>query len=186
MDKQKLFNFFSETMAPNLLGTSALFLAEATNQESLKSQTCVQQQFTNKRPVSKVEKPKYRWEIVWRNVIAFLYLHTFAIYGLYLAFFVCTWKTFVWCEYKQQINPIKHDELSKTSFRNSFRLFISCTLQQTKINCEKNQIPLCTSKIHTCTSHYYVFRLPSLRKCAGKRYFQRGSSTMTIYFVQHR
>lgn len=87
-------------MAPNLLGTSALFLAEATTQqESLKSQSCVQQ-YTTKRPVSNLgEKPKYRWEIVWRNVIAFLYLHTFAFYGLYLALFVCTWKTFFWSKF---------------------------------------------------------------------------------------
>lgn len=84
------------TMAPNLLGTSALFLAEATTQESLKSQSCVQPQQYTKRPVSIGEKPKYRWQIVWRNVIAFVYLHTFAFYGLYLTIFVCTWKTFFW------------------------------------------------------------------------------------------
>ncbi|XP_015171565.1 PREDICTED: acyl-CoA Delta(11) desaturase-like [Polistes dominula] len=34
---------------------------------------------------SKDIKPKYKWNIVWRNVINFLYLHISSLYGLYLS-----------------------------------------------------------------------------------------------------
>lgn len=100
-------------MAPNLLGTSALFLAEATTtQEPIKS--VPQPQIVQR--AAKKERPKYRWEIVWRNVIAFLYLHTFALYGLYLFLFVCTWKTFFWSEFNANF--------VKLSFRGGSRLSI--------------------------------------------------------------
>ncbi|CAH0549543.1 unnamed protein product [Brassicogethes aeneus] len=41
-------------------------------------------------------QPQYEWEIVWRNVILFLYLHPFAIYGLYLLVIACKIKTICW------------------------------------------------------------------------------------------
>ncbi|KAK9884982.1 hypothetical protein WA026_009213 [Henosepilachna vigintioctopunctata] len=41
-------------------------------------------------------KPEYKWRIVWRNVIAFIYLHTFSIYGLYLVFYQASWWTTAW------------------------------------------------------------------------------------------
>lgn len=90
------------TMAPNLLGTSALFLAEATSAEpvqiiSQKSNTTPLPQ--PKQITARSNQPQYRWQIVWRNVIAFMYLHIFAIYGLYLFLFVCTWKTFIWSKF---------------------------------------------------------------------------------------
>ncbi|KAF6213874.1 hypothetical protein GE061_011599 [Apolygus lucorum] len=36
---------------------------------------------------------KYKWKIVWRNVIAFIYLHIASLYGIYLAAVVCKWET---------------------------------------------------------------------------------------------
>ncbi|CAH0558582.1 unnamed protein product [Brassicogethes aeneus] len=45
---------------------------------------------------NKPSQPQYEWQIVWRNVIAFIYLHSFAIYGLYLLFAACKTKTIYW------------------------------------------------------------------------------------------
>ena len=42
-----------------------------------------------KLPVKKV----YKKEIVWRNVILFIYLHAAALFGLYLMLFVAQWNT---------------------------------------------------------------------------------------------
>ncbi|XP_014472082.1 PREDICTED: acyl-CoA Delta(11) desaturase [Dinoponera quadriceps] len=39
------------------------------------------------------EKPKYVRRIVWRNVLAFSYLHIASLYGLYLAFTSAKWAT---------------------------------------------------------------------------------------------
>ncbi|XP_014252807.1 acyl-CoA Delta(11) desaturase-like isoform X1 [Cimex lectularius] len=62
-------------MAPNLSGaTTGLFLTEA--------------EVISKTPTTTQEptKPQYEWKIVWRNVLAFAYLHIGAFYGLYLLF----------------------------------------------------------------------------------------------------
>lgn len=46
-------------------------------------------------------KPTYKWNIVWKNVIVFIYFHLGGIYGFYL------WTTnrtkiytILWCKYK--------------------------------------------------------------------------------------
>ncbi|XP_077286019.1 acyl-CoA Delta-9 desaturase-like [Arctopsyche grandis] len=36
---------------------------------------------------------EYKWEIVWRNTIAFIYLHLGTIYGIYLAYTYAKWQT---------------------------------------------------------------------------------------------
>ncbi|KAF2879887.1 hypothetical protein ILUMI_26282 [Ignelater luminosus] len=87
-------------MAPNLLGNSALFLAEATTTEEPVPQVInrtTHRQNINAKQSSKLGHPRYRWQIVWRNVLAFAYLHTAGLYGLYLLVFACTGKTFLWC-----------------------------------------------------------------------------------------
>lgn len=77
-------------MAPNLLGSTNMFLAEATitheDQKSRKAEEkpAIQSQ-SPPSPASK--EPKYRWSIVWRNVFAFLYLHLGTLYGFYLILF---------------------------------------------------------------------------------------------------
>ncbi|XP_043253683.1 acyl-CoA Delta-9 desaturase-like isoform X2 [Colletes gigas] len=85
-------------MAPNLFGTSATLYLEASQQnvrqdgqspEKLKLQKHVVQ------PTSDVT-PTYKWNIVWRNVIAFIYLHFGALYGLYLMFNGTKLYTIVW------------------------------------------------------------------------------------------
>lgn len=92
-------------MAPNLLTTSPLFLAEATTAEPVQviSQNAhkiaaITTQ-TRTRQAARSNQPQYRWQIVWRNVLAFIYLHTFALYGLYLFLFVCSWKTCWWSKF---------------------------------------------------------------------------------------
>ncbi|KAL3279063.1 hypothetical protein HHI36_016577 [Cryptolaemus montrouzieri] len=52
----------------------------------------------NKKPINSkyAPLPEYKWHIVWRNVIAFVYLHTFSIYGLYLGIFYAKWLTVLW------------------------------------------------------------------------------------------
>ena len=37
-------------------------------------------------------------QIVWRNVILFIYLHLAALYGCYLALTVAQWATVIWCK----------------------------------------------------------------------------------------
>ncbi|KAK5650535.1 hypothetical protein RI129_001564 [Pyrocoelia pectoralis] len=87
-------------MAPNLVGTAALFLTEATSEDDSVSLTA---KSVHHHPQTKIAKqpcrsikPKYRWKVVWRNVFAFVYLHVAGLYGLYLLLFVCSWKTFFW------------------------------------------------------------------------------------------
>lgn len=86
-------------MAPNLIGSSALFLAETTTTSEepvpVISRPSHHHQSSNKQ-ITKSEHPQYRWEIVWRNVLAFIYLHVAGLYGFYLFLFVCSWKTFFW------------------------------------------------------------------------------------------
>ncbi|KAK4883051.1 hypothetical protein RN001_006370 [Aquatica leii] len=85
-------------MAPNLIGSSALFLAEATSTDNteLSTKSKHQPQTQVVKPIPPSIYPKYKWNVVWRNVIAFLYLHIAGLYGFYLILFVCSWKTTVW------------------------------------------------------------------------------------------
>lgn len=89
-------------MAPNLFGNSAALYLEASQQAN----------FSQDKPVSgdqaapaaaqskpNDDKKKYQWKIVWRNVIAFIYLHVGAVYGLYLCVSGAKFLTVLWCEY---------------------------------------------------------------------------------------
>ncbi|XP_015116414.1 acyl-CoA Delta(11) desaturase [Diachasma alloeum] len=82
-------------MAPNLFGSSAtLFLEASQNAEASKQTTELEN--LSKTPVEKPQKQsKYKWRIVWRNVIAFVYLHVAALYGAYLLFFKGKLLTFI-------------------------------------------------------------------------------------------
>ncbi|XP_075225347.1 acyl-CoA Delta-9 desaturase-like isoform X2 [Lycorma delicatula] len=76
-------------MAPNVTGSPAsLFLAET---EVISTKTVPS-------PVStvSVDRPKYHWKIVWRNVIAFVYLHLGCLYGIYLLITTAKLLTFLW------------------------------------------------------------------------------------------
>lgn len=86
-------------MAPNLFGTSATLFLEAAQQGVRQEKSAVEKANQQKLAVknsSAVPAKKYKWKIVWRNVIAFLYLHIGAVYGLYLYFTEISWMTAVW------------------------------------------------------------------------------------------
>lgn len=78
----------SVIMAPNLFGTSASLFLEASQQNLIQEKSTTDKTSTPKLETQKSlrSKSKYKWKIVWRNVIAFLYLHISAVYGLYLCF----------------------------------------------------------------------------------------------------
>lgn len=42
----------------------------------------------------------YKWDLVWRNVILFAYLHAAALFGLYLMCFSASWYTVAWGKFK--------------------------------------------------------------------------------------
>lgn len=80
-------------MAPNVTGSTGLFLAGA---EVISSPPITPKEPVSKRPGPVRERPQYPWKIVWRNVIAFIYLHVGAVYGLYLCFVAAKWQTVIW------------------------------------------------------------------------------------------
>ncbi|CAL1678949.1 unnamed protein product [Lasius platythorax] len=51
---------------------------------------------TDEVPAEEPHKVDYEWKIVWRNVIAFIYIHLAGLYGLYIAFFYAKLWTFIW------------------------------------------------------------------------------------------
>ncbi|XP_012217553.1 acyl-CoA Delta-9 desaturase-like [Linepithema humile] len=84
-------------MAPNLFGNSATLFLEASQDISQKK-SAAEKAVTQKLPLQKAQnsKPKYQWKIVWRNVIAFVYLHLGSLYGLYLCFTAAKLYTTLW------------------------------------------------------------------------------------------
>lgn len=87
-------------MAPHLMGNTILLAEQSIDQEPSKttetssdnsdsnSKTSTVQQNTvetSTNPSTNEKKP-YKVELVWRNIIIFIYLHIAAIYGLYLSF----------------------------------------------------------------------------------------------------
>jgi stearoyl-CoA desaturase (delta-9 desaturase) len=85
----------------NFLAPSALLMSETClNEKSVKTTETI----ISKETVSKgnknslnisVAKEEYKTELVWRNIIAFIYLHIAAIYGVYLLLFVADIRTFI-------------------------------------------------------------------------------------------
>ncbi|PSN55622.1 Acyl-CoA Delta(11) desaturase [Blattella germanica] len=92
-------------MAPNLTTTTALFLAQADvyKSEAGTSSGVTQRQKQNQKKSdlneNEHQQAEYKWNIRWRNVFAFIYLHVFGVYGLYLAFTAAKWQTSVWAVY---------------------------------------------------------------------------------------
>jgi stearoyl-CoA desaturase (delta-9 desaturase) len=89
-------------MAPNLTTASALFLAEAEGSVVYQSKSQKPASVVRSRSAPQKENEEdqpinqYKWDIRWRNVIAFIYLHVFAFYGIYLMFTVAKYQTIVW------------------------------------------------------------------------------------------
>lgn len=88
-------------MAPNVFGNTAALYLEASQQAefSQENKPSSVDQTTEQQPKSKDDKKKYQWKIVWRNVIAFIYLHVGAVYGLYLCLTGAKFLTVLWCKY---------------------------------------------------------------------------------------
>ncbi|KAH0950952.1 hypothetical protein HN011_004075 [Eciton burchellii] len=86
-------------MAPNLFGNFATLFLEASQQNVPQMKSSSEKATTQKLSLQKTEdsKPKYEWKIVWRNVIAFVYLHVGALYGLYIAVTAAKFYTCLWC-----------------------------------------------------------------------------------------
>lgn len=82
-------------MAPNLFGNSATLFLEASQQNVSQKKSAAEktQQSTQK---SQSSKPKYQWKLVWRNLIAFSYLHFGALYGLYILIVAAKFYTILW------------------------------------------------------------------------------------------
>ncbi|XP_071864740.1 acyl-CoA Delta-9 desaturase-like isoform X2 [Bombus fervidus] len=85
-------------MAPNLFGTSATLYLEASQQNIHQEKSTAEKTNNQELLVEKSSniESSYEWKIVWRNVIAFTYLHIGAIYGLYLAFTSIKYMTSIW------------------------------------------------------------------------------------------
>lgn len=90
-------------MAPNLTTASALFLAEAEGSVVYQSKSQKPASVVRSRSVPQKEHDEaeqstkqYKWDIRWRNVIAFLYLHLFTLYGIYLTFTAAKYQTVIW------------------------------------------------------------------------------------------
>ncbi|XP_033310014.1 acyl-CoA Delta-9 desaturase isoform X1 [Bombus vancouverensis nearcticus] len=85
-------------MAPNLFGTSATLYLEASQQNIHQEKSTTEKTNNQELLVEKSSNTEssYEWKIVWRNVIAFTYLHIGAIYGLYLAFTSAKYQTTIW------------------------------------------------------------------------------------------
>lgn len=85
-------------MAPNVFGSSLALISEAAQQNSNQEKPPTDKSFSQKPAAteSQSQNKKYRWRIVWRNAIAFAYLHIGALYGLYLAFTGYKFVTFLW------------------------------------------------------------------------------------------
>ena len=81
-------------MAPALFGSSATLLLEASQQGIPQEKQSITQSESCASQV-KCEKQKYKWNIVWRNVIAFIYIHAAGLYGLYLVFTKVKFASFV-------------------------------------------------------------------------------------------
>lgn len=89
-------------MAPNLFGTSATLYLEASQQNIHQKKSTAEKTNNQELLVEKSSNTEsnYEWKIVWRNVIAFIYLHIGAIYGLYLTFTSVKFQTNIWRKYK--------------------------------------------------------------------------------------
>ncbi|XP_074038958.1 acyl-CoA Delta-9 desaturase [Leptinotarsa decemlineata] len=86
-------------MAPSLLSNSSLYLesSSADPVQIISTKQDVQQSYQQyQKPVRRIVKregPHYKWDIVWKNVLIFILLHGFGIYGLYIMFVKAQWRT---------------------------------------------------------------------------------------------
>lgn len=73
-------------MAPNLFGTSATLYLEASQQGIHKEKSATENADKQQSLSRNNNQKKYKWDIVWRNVIVFAYLHFGSLYAVYMVF----------------------------------------------------------------------------------------------------
>ena len=89
-------------MSPNIFGNSATLFLEASQQNVPQDKSVADTTKPVKVPIDKPKNAsKYEWKIVWRNVIAFVYLHVGSIYALYLAYYEMKALTVFWGKFSQ-------------------------------------------------------------------------------------
>lgn len=101
MARKYISSFSSSIMAPNLDDKNTAYWQESTAAPvQIISKAAPLSQVV--QPVAQEAKavPEYRWQIVWRNVAIFIYLHVAAIYGLYLGITRAQWPTFFFSKCK--------------------------------------------------------------------------------------
>lgn len=88
-------------MVKDLHKTSATLSLKELQQDIVQENSTIQEESWPMSNLQKSQKsePKYKWKIVWRNVIIFLYFHIGAIYGAYLFFTVVRWYTIIFCKF---------------------------------------------------------------------------------------
>jgi len=70
--------------------------------DQFKPRTIMRKEIVRPQPEEKQEdsnkdpSKEYRLEIVWRNVMVFVYLHVAAVYGFYLLLTAAKWNTVAW------------------------------------------------------------------------------------------
>lgn len=78
-------------MAPNITSQTLLIAADTNNlisgTKNVENYSNVSSLPEESRPNTPVQEDEehYEWNISWRNVLAFIYLHVTAVYGGYLA-----------------------------------------------------------------------------------------------------
>lgn len=84
-------------MAPNITSAPTGVLFEGDNPDTL-SPSVSRTDPIEKQKVVTAPTREYRLQIVWRNVILFVYLHLAALYGAYLLVTSAKWPTVIWGE----------------------------------------------------------------------------------------
>lgn len=76
-------------------------------------------------------------QIVWRNVLIFIYLHAAALYGGYLCFTAAKSSTLAWCELKSHHNYCVCTLLSSShlSLSTVFIIYAYCLMQRSSCFC---------------------------------------------------
>lgn len=104
-------------MAPNLTSTSTILLtepAEKKNKETSPVTAATLRSSGKKQGIIKTleeaafatlthQDAVYQREIVWRNVFGFIYLHSAALYGVYLMFTDASIKSVIFSMYKTSL-----------------------------------------------------------------------------------
>lgn len=90
------------TIALKLYGISMTLNKKAFQQNVDQEKSTTERENKQKELIQELSnsEPKYKWNIVWKNVIVFIYFHLGGIYGFYLWINGIKTYTILWCKYK--------------------------------------------------------------------------------------